>query len=161
MSMAVGATMADSDPAKGNLTIGSPLAVATAMGGLVKCCLGLPGWRHAAQRAVTMARGFDPTTQVLAVMYRYVPIMLGALLPDASALRETADALAIAERSGDDWALAAARFTRGLALVHCDGPERETGLKLLVSTRESAGRLSVTVLPFYRHPDRKGEGPQR
>jgi class 3 adenylate cyclase len=142
--------LADGDPAKGNLIMGSPLAVATAMGGLVKCCLGLPGWRGDADRAVTMGRGFDPTTHVFAIMYRYVPILLGAVLPHATALRETADALAIAERSGDDWTLAAARFTRGFTLVYCDGPEREAGLELLAMTREAAvrERLSVTVLPF-------------
>ena len=42
----------------------------------------------------------------------------GVLRPDDSALREIEDALQIAERSGDDFALALARTTLGLALVH-------------------------------------------
>ena len=38
--------------------------------------------------------------------------------PDDRAVREIEDALQIAERSGDDLALAIARMTLGVALVH-------------------------------------------
>ena len=70
------------------------------------------------------------------------------LLPDASALRDTAETLALAERSGDDFALDTARTTQGITLVHRDGPERETGFDLLTNTRETAlnERFSLTIL---------------
>ena len=48
--------------------------------------------------------------------------MNGSLLPDATALRDTAEALAIAERSGDDSALFVAR--RGSR--HRPGSSRRT-----------------------------------
>ena len=47
-------------------------------------------------------------------------------------MREIEDAVQIAERSGDDFALALARMTLGLALVHRHtGAERDHGQKLL------------------------------
>jgi adenylate cyclase len=71
-------------------------------------------------------------------------------MPDASALRDTADAMARAERSGDDFALDTARTTRGITLVHRHGSEREDGFDLLTNTREAAsnGRFSLTILPI-------------
>jgi adenylate cyclase len=71
------------------------------------------------------------------------------LLPDATALRDTADALAIAERSGDEFALHTSRFARGITLVHLDGGEREAGFALLAQVREAAlqGRFTLQVVP--------------
>ena len=73
----------------------------------------------------------------------------GALLPDATALRETADALAIAERSGDELALHITRFARGITLAHRGGRERDAGFALLAQAREAAvqQRFTVTVVP--------------
>ena len=66
-----------------------------------------------------MVRAFDPTTRALILFYKYaLTIPNGALLPDAAALHETAELLEIAERSGDDFTLACARFVRGLTLVN-------------------------------------------
>ena len=45
----------------------------------------------------------------------------GVLRADDSAVREIEDALRIAERSGDDLALAFTRATLGVALVHRHG----------------------------------------
>jgi adenylate cyclase len=42
--------------------------------------------------------------------------------------------LAIAQRSGDDFALACAQFVRGLTLVEHDGPQREDGFALLAAS---------------------------
>ena len=64
--------------------------------------------------------------------YRY-----GVLRPDDSAVREIEDALRIAERSGDDLALAVARMTLGVALVHRHtAAERDRGQKLLAEVSE-------------------------
>ena len=52
-------------------------------------------------------------------------------------MREIEDALRIAERSGDDLALAFARVTLGVALVHRPtDPERDRGQKLLAEVSD-------------------------
>ena len=73
----------------------------------------------------------------------------GSLLPDATALRDTAEALAIAERFGDDPALFVALEARGIVLVHQDGPQREHGFDLLAQVREAGlqERISLGVVP--------------
>ena len=85
------------------------------------------------------------------------------MLPDATALRETANALAIAERSGDEFALGATRFARGITLVHRDGPEREAGFALLAQAREAAlrGAVHFDGCAGCRHPPRTAEGQVR
>jgi adenylate cyclase len=86
-----------------------------------------------------MARAVDPMTLGSATQYSYAfAIPGGALLPDATAVRETADALTIAERSGDEIALLLARCARGITPAHLDAPEREAGLALLAEVREAA-----------------------
>ena len=142
--------LAEGDPTKGNLIIGSPLAYAIAFRGVARWCLGIPGWRDDFAQAVAMARAVDPTSLAAVVYFTYrLAIPSGVLLPDATVLRETADALAIAERSGDEIALHFARFARGITLVHRDGPEREDGFALLAEVREAAiqGRFSLVIVP--------------
>jgi adenylate cyclase len=70
-------------------------------------------------------------------------------LPDATALRDTADALAVVEQSGDDFALDIARTARGVTLVHQNGMGREAGFDLLVKVRERAvdERFGLIALP--------------
>jgi adenylate cyclase len=142
--------LAGGDPTKGDLIFGSPLAFAIAWRGAARCCLGIPGWKDDFAQAVTMARGADPVSLAGVFFWTYVlAIPGGALLPDATALRETVDALAIAERSGDEFALHISRFVRGITLAHRDVPEREAGFALLAEVREYAlqGRFILTVVP--------------
>ena len=89
-----------------------------------------------------MARSADPLSYAAVVAYVYFPgIPLGALAAHDPAVREIEDALQIAERSGDDMALAFARATLGLALVHRHtDAERDRGQKLL----EEAGDVIRT-----------------
>ena len=59
------------------------------------------------------------------------------LRPDDSAVREIEDALRIAERSGDDLAVAFARVTLGVALVHRHtAAEHDRGQKLLAEVSD-------------------------
>ena len=98
-----------------------------------------------------MGRAFDPLTRQSVTFCTYtLMIPYGALLPDGTALRDTAEALEIAEQSGDDWALLGARATRGIALVHRRGPDREVGFELLRKIRERgvSGRFALLALPF-------------
>ena len=53
-------------------------------------------------------------------------------------MRETAEALRIAESSSDDFILYMGRLSRGLVLVSRDGPEREAGLDLFTQARDAA-----------------------
>jgi adenylate cyclase len=130
--------LADGDATKGDLLFGSPLAYAIAIRGTARWCLGIAGWKDDLHQAIAMARAVDAIT-LAGVMWQYVEaIPYGVLLPDATALRDTADALAIAEQSGDDIALDIARTAHGVTLVHHGGPQREAGFELLAKIRERA-----------------------
>jgi len=97
-----------------------------------------------------MARTFDPMTRVAATMYKYLLSFLnGALLPDEAALTDTAEALQIAEHSGDDFTLGLARYIRGVTLVHLDLPQHEVGFDLLAKARDMSlkERLSLSAVP--------------
>jgi hypothetical protein len=130
--------LADGDPSKGNFIIGSPLAVAFTSRALARWCLGLPGWRDDLRHGLAMARSADPMSYATGVTYIYFPgIPGGVLRPDDSAVREVEDALRIAERSGDDFALSIARVTLGVALVHRQtAPECDRGQRLLAEVSD-------------------------
>ena len=99
--------LADGDPSKGNFIFGSPLALAFTSRAIARYCLGRPGWRDDLRHGLAMARSADPLSYAMVVTYVYFPgIPNGVLRPDDSAVREIEDALRIAERSGDDLALA-------------------------------------------------------
>jgi hypothetical protein len=85
-----------------------------------------------------MARSADPMSSATVVTYVYSPgIPYGVLRPDDRAMREIEDAVRIAERSADDLALAFARMTLGIALVHHQtDAERDRGQKLLAEVSE-------------------------
>ena len=130
--------LADGDPSKGNFIFGSPLAVALTSRAIARYCLGHPGWRDDLLRGLDFARSTDPMSYARAVTYAYFPgIPLGVLRSDDHALREIEEALRVAERSGDDLALAFARLTLGVALVHRrTAAERDRGQKLLVEVSD-------------------------
>jgi hypothetical protein len=141
--------LADGDPTKGNLILGSPLSTAIAMRGHVKMCLGMQSWQDDAADSIAMAAPLDPTSYVFALLWKYVAsIPFGALPPDATAMRETAEALRIAEQTSDDFVLGMGRLSRGLALVSHDGAERDAGLDLFSLARDAAvtERFSLSAL---------------
>jgi class 3 adenylate cyclase len=141
--------LADSDPTKGDLIFGSPLSTAIAMRGHVKMCLGIRGWLDDAATSIAMAAPLDPTSYVFALLWKYVAsIPFGALPPDATAMRETAEALRIAESSSDDFVLGMGRLSRGLVLVTREGPEREAGLDLFTQARDMAVAERFSLSPL-------------
>ena len=85
-----------------------------------------------------MARSADPLSFAAVVGYIYNSgITCGVLRPDDRAMREIEDALRIAERSGDDFALTVARMTQGLALIHRHtAAEHDQGQKLLAEVSD-------------------------
>ena len=141
--------LADGDPTKGNLILGSPLSTAIAMRGHVKMCLGMQSWQDDAAESIAMAASLDSTSYVFALLWKYVAsIPFGALPPNATAMRETAEALRIAEQTSDDFIMGMGRLCRGLALVSRDGPERAAGLDLFSQARDAATteRFSLSAL---------------
>ena len=143
--------LADRDPTVGDLIIGSPLTFAITWRGTARWCLGIAGWKGDLHQAITMARTVDPLTRAGVMWSTYITaIAYGVLLPDATALRDTADTLATAEQSGDNFALDLARTARGVTLVHQHGPQREAGLELLAKIRERAlnQRFALIALPI-------------
>jgi hypothetical protein len=115
-----------------------------------------------------MARSADPLSYATVVTYVYMPaIPYGVLRADDSAVREIEDAQGIAERSGDDLALALARWTLGLTLVHRrTTAECDRGHKLLADFSEVLYNLcDLPMINVYlareraRHGDRDGAIP--
>ena len=97
---------------------------------------------------MTPSHSITETSLTLAgvVFYAYErAIPNGAMLPNSEVLQDTAQAVATAEQSGDDVALGLARITRGVALVHRDGPVREQGIELLALARDMALREQYTM----------------
>ncbi|MBV9640645.1 MAG: AAA family ATPase [Mycobacteriaceae bacterium] len=142
--------LADADPRNGGPIVGSPLALAIAGRAAAKCFLGIAGWKKDFDDAIARARALDATTCVIAIWFKYGTITHGAVAPDAAALRDTAEALRMAERSADDFTLALARLTRGLVLIHRQGPEHGLGFELLAGARQTAvqERFTWTALPI-------------
>ena len=131
--------LTEGNASKGNIILGSPLAAALLLQGCARCCLGDRRWKVDIDNAVTVVRAFDATMRALTLYFKYsVPVLNGALLPDAEAMQETVELLEIAERSGDDVTLASARFVRGVALLARPGAQRGDGFALLAATREAA-----------------------
>lgn len=143
--------LADGDASKADLILGSPLTAAITFRGTARCFLGHPGWKEDIDRALAMARHFDPTMRALVMLYGYgLGISNSALLFDSEFDRETAEIVELAERCGDDFMLAIARFLRGIALVHQqDDGKRAEGAELLARSREAIlrERFSMAMTP--------------
>jgi class 3 adenylate cyclase len=157
--------LADGDPSKGNIIIGSPLALALAYRAMARYYLGHPGWRDDMRHGLDMARSADPYSYATVVSLVYCTgIPVGVLTADRRAVREIEDALRIAERSGDDLALTIARLTLGFALVHRHTTaERDHGQALLaeaseVMVRRGHNLADLPIVDVYLARERAGHG---
>ncbi len=130
--------LADGDPFKANFISGSPLATALLARGNARFWLGHPGWHDDLHQALTIGRSADPLTYAAVVTYVYLTsVPYGVVAGDERVMAEIEDALRIAERSGDDLAVALAQMTLGVALVHRDSAEeRDRGRRLLAEVSE-------------------------
>ncbi|MGZ4576199.1 MAG: AAA family ATPase [Mycobacterium sp.] len=137
--------LADGDATKGDLIVGSPLVGAILIGGCARCFLGDPGGRADVDRATTMAQAFDPTLRAIMLLFKYTLVSNGVWVPDAAALRESAEVLAIAERSGDDLTLACARYVHGRTLLTHGDAHREDAFALLAAAHETALQERFTL----------------
>ncbi|MBV8862487.1 MAG: cyclase, partial [Mycobacterium sp.] len=132
--------LADGDPTKGNLIMGSPLAFAHATRALGRGALGRPLAEvlPALPIAAAMSRETDPTTHAIVIAITYaLGIAIDALLADDATLELIEEALQIAEQSADDFALGHARYSLGLALMHRDSPaDRDRGVTAFRQLRD-------------------------
>jgi class 3 adenylate cyclase len=157
--------LADDDPSKGNLLMGSPLAVAYTTRAIARCCMGRPGWRDDQRQGLAMARSVDPVSYAAVVSFVYVVgIPNGVVRSDDSAICEIEDYLRIAERSGDDLALANAQVALGIALVHREtAAERDRGQQLLaevgdVFVRREHNLADLPIVEVYLARERALRG---
>jgi class 3 adenylate cyclase len=153
--------LADGDPSKGNFITGSPLALAFTTRAVACHCLGRPGWRDDQRHGVAMARSADPLSYAAVVTYVYLPgIPNGVLAADDLAVSDIEDALRIAERSGDNHAVAIARMTLGVALVHRQtAAERDRGHELLAEFSEAGYNLcDLPIVNVYLARERARRG---
>ncbi|GBG38135.1 cyclase [Mycobacterium montefiorense] len=129
--------VAHGDPTMGNFVIGSPLAWAITLKGAAGMFLGRPGWRQDLEEGIALARSFDPTTHPFAQLYKYAAaVQNGGLLPTAEDVAQTAESLDIAQRSGDNAALAYALVNRATALIHGTEEGAAEGFEYLAKARE-------------------------
>jgi class 3 adenylate cyclase len=142
---------AEGDPTKGNLVVGSPLAMALVWRGVARFWLGRDGWRRDLDDATAMARGSDPATHALVVLWKHgFATGNGVLVADDTAMRDLEDALQVAERSGDDTALGLAKYVLGFVLVSSGGAvDHQRGLELLAEVRDMCvhGQFYLSELP--------------
>ncbi len=142
---------ADGDPTKGNIIVGSPLAVALVWRGTARFWLGRDGWRQDLDDATAMARSTDPLTHAMVVFWKHGwTITNWVLVADDTVVRELDDALQTAEGLSDDSALGLVRYILGITLALRDGAaEHQRGLELLEQVRDMClhGRFYRSELP--------------
>jgi hypothetical protein len=101
-----------------------------------------------------MARSADPASYAVVVGYVYWPgIPGGVLAADDRVVRQSEDALQIAERSGVDYGVAVTWMTLGFALVNREASgERDRGQKVLAEVSEAfrGGGHLLLNLPLVR-----------
>ena len=76
--------LAEDDPTRGNVILGSPLTFAIMLRGVARWCLGIAGWQEDLDRGAELARASYPTMLSGMMWRKYVfAIPYGVLLPDA------------------------------------------------------------------------------
>lgn len=139
--------LADGQLAFDDSVLSCPLALAIAIRGANRMMLGTPGWRDDVDRAVALAKPFDTTTYVATLLLKYaLPISNGISVTDDSAIEVTAEAQALVERCGDDFALDSVRLCRGIVLAaSAEDARRRAGLALMAQYRDASIRHGYTT----------------
>lgn len=138
------------DSTTGNLIVEAPVRTVYCFRGTARWCLGLPGWKDDLRTSRELARGADSMAQSSTAFFTYVhAVPNGVLLPDATALHHTANALHSVEQHGDNFQLNMARTARAVVLAGQDGPERTEAVDLFATVREEIvnERFNWVVLP--------------
>jgi hypothetical protein len=157
---------AKGDPTKGNLIVGSPLAVALSLRGLARAWFGHPGWREDLVDAIAVAeQSGEPLTLAMALSWNGMGIWNRALLADDAVMRMVESALQTAEAASDNYAVIMVENLLACALLNrgAEG-DRGPGLKLLAHSHEVAiqwqhlgSELSIMEVYFAREQARDGD----
>ncbi|OBI47060.1 adenylate/guanylate cyclase domain-containing protein [Mycobacterium sp. E796] len=140
---------ARADPQNADTIVGSSLGIATMMRAAARMCWGATRWRQDVDHAVALGDEIEPGTRSIMLLHIYgIGVVNGLLVPDAAMLSESEQALRAAEERGDQFALAWARFLRGLILVQLDGAHRAQGFDLLAQSQVTGShdRLNQAAL---------------
>ena len=128
--------------------------------------LGRRGWRDDLDEGVALAQSVGgKTTRPFVQLYRYAAATQnGAILPDVQDVAQAAETLEIAQRSGNNTAVAYALLNRATTLIHADSEERSAGFEFLAKAREMFvdEQLIVTLrrmadIEFARERARSGD----
>ena len=157
--------VADGDSTMGDFVIGSPLAWALTVKGAAGMFLGRPGWRDDLKVGIATARSVDPNARPLVQLYKYqAAVQNGAVLPDAQDVARAAESLEIAQRSGNNIAVAYALMNRATTLIHNDSDDTAAGLEFLEKAKEMFvdEQLTMTLrrmsnIEFARERTRSGD----
>jgi adenylate cyclase len=155
--------IADGDATMGDFVIGSPLAWALTLRGAAEMFLGRPGWREDLRAGIVLARSVDAAARSFVQLYKYAAaIQNGALHPTERDLALAAESLEIAERSGDNVAVAYALLNRAVAMLHAGSAAG--GLECLARAKEMllTEQLTMTLrrmsdIEFARERTRSGD----
>jgi hypothetical protein len=110
----------------------SDLAPATCLAGAISIIIGRRAeGRRDLQVGLRLAREEDPVTYAVAVSYKADLVVLGFELADEALVKETRDALLLAESFGDAYGLSLARWAHKTALLRSGNPRRDAGIDLL------------------------------
>jgi len=127
------------DMAQGAIIFGSPLTFATMQRAAARMCGGAPGWRDDVDSAVAMSSEIEPGLRAALLLYIYgIGVANGVLRPNDAMLSASESNLRAAEERADEFALASARFLRGLILAQLDEPQRAEGLEVLAQSLKTA-----------------------
>jgi class 3 adenylate cyclase len=157
---------ADGDPEKGNLIVGSPLAVALALRGVTRSWFGRPGWRQDLDDAVAFAeQSAEPLTLAVTMSFKYGTGAWNGVLPaDAAAVRTTENALRTAEASGNDYAVVMITWIlSSMLLLRGAAGDLHRGLDLLAQVRDASVRQGflgseLPVMDVYLGRERARSG---
>jgi adenylate cyclase len=143
--------LAQGDPTKGAMVVGSPLATALVWRGVGRWAAGHREWRDDLDTAIGMYDESDPLTQSMIITFGYGSAFVhGALLADDAALHRIEAALPIVEQSSDELARVLIRMTLGVTLIHL-GAERERGFEILreLKTLCVSENFALNAVPLF------------
>ena len=139
--------LADGDATMGDFVIGSPLAWAHHAEGSGRNVPGTAGMARTTSRKALPWPGrlTRPPGHSCSCTSTRPPSQNGAVLPDARDVAETAESLEVAQRSGNNTAVAYAMLNRAIILIHNDFEDSSAGLELLARAREMVVGEQLTV----------------
>jgi class 3 adenylate cyclase len=137
--------VADDETNGDSIILGSPVAMARAFCGLLKCHIGHPGWRDEQRRAIEMSRQAEAISYAAITSYSYNAIAHRALIADDAVVDQIESALRISEEAGEDIAVVLTRMTMAIALIERDPPGADRGYEMAAELCETCIRESYAM----------------